>query len=412
MSHPLTTKISLLILAIAILPLSFANAQSTPEVAPVQNFQPDPATDADFYLDKAAVKIAELQTFVESIRGKTGLRQYPFRPVVFSKRDTNQAFEILKLAKVQIDLVSDNTNTDRRRRHQRLSRQAVRLSTYLTRIRTSLLASLNPKAFPDLKADAARFRGIGTMFANIASFESDPQLAATLLQQLPAAQQEANRIIAKYDLLIQQETIAGLQLVGLKRYFDSKRKSFEAIVKQQQQVLPERIKKNLSVASKALLSPSERRLVTSESIEEQKKQVELHRLLRKIEAEINLSETIDPQSSASLRDLRQQLVDLKVAVRKIEPADVYVGEDRDDLTKLIMFTRSQPGVVNIRIPSKKWKRRTYWRFDGVQWLAIDRSILQAYLLATEANDASAGWQGFLLEKDHLNKDAITVRRDE
>ena len=401
-----TTKLSLVIFALATLPLNFAHAQSPPAAATPTD-KSDPATDADFYLDKAAGKIGELRTFVDSLRNKTDLQQLPFRPMMFSKRDVDQARQTLKLAKAQIDLLSADANADRLQRHWRLLRQAERLENYLSQVRIGLMMSLNPREFPDLKADAVRFRGIGLTLANIDAFESDPQLAATIVSQLPAAQQEVNRITAKYDLLIQQETIAGLQLAGLKRYFESKRKSFDAIAKQQQQILPERIKNDLTLAQETLTN----RRQASQGNAVGKKQVELHRLLRKIEADMNLLDVIDPQSSASLINLRQQLVGLMVAAQNIEPVDAYAGDDRDDLGKLIMFSRAKPGVVSIRIPSKSWTRQTLWRFDGVQWLKMDRSILQAYLFAKDSDDARSGWQGFLLTKDHLNKNAITAQRN-
>ena len=144
------------------------------------------------------------------------------------------------------------------------------------------------------------------MLANIDAFETDPELAATIVEQLPAARQEANRIAIKYDLLVQQETIAGLQLAGLDRYFDSKRKSFEAIVKQQQQTLPERIKGELASLQKALLSRSERRLSTSGQVVTWiKNWLNLPSQLSKIKADLSLLEAINPQSSELVASLSQ-----------------------------------------------------------------------------------------------------------
>ena len=363
MNHHLSiTKLPLLIVAVAMLPLNFADGQAQPPVAPAPTVDSDPATDADFYLDKAAAKITEIQTFVDSIKTNTDLRQYPFRSVAYSQRDAGQAFETLKLAKTQIDLLSDVANADKLRRHRQLSRRASRLAKYLKSIRTSLQFSLDPSAFPALRADAARFRGIGMMLANTDSFESDPQLAATILKQLPAAQQEANRIAAKYDLLIQQRTIAGMQLAGLERYFESKRKSFEAIVKQQQQILPERIKKNLSVANEALRSRGERRQSPSQNSAAIEKPLGLRSQLRKISADLNLLETIDPRSSRFWLTYHKQLDDLKVAVQNIEPADGYAGEDRGDLEKTISrFSRQDL----VRIASVFQARLGLGRLSGV-----------------------------------------------
>ena len=412
MSHLLTIHLLLLISVTATLPLNFAYSQDLPQVASTQTDTSDPAADADFYLDKATTKIAELQTFAESLRDVTDLRRAPFRPVVFSKRDVQQARATLKLAKAQISLIPERENAGRRRNYQRLLRQTQRLDNYLKMIRTSLLASLDPKAFPSLKADALRFRGFGMMFANIGSFESDPLLAAAIFKQLPAAQQEVNRIVTKYDLLIQQETIAGLQLAGLQRYFESKKKSFEAIVKQKQQDLPEQIKDELASLKLTLLSRSERRLSTPTKTDSDEKPVGPHSQLRNIEADIKLLEAINPQSTASLMTYRKQFVDLSMVVKKTEPADFYVGDVRDEVVKALSLWGLEIDLKNFRIPSKDWARRSYWRSRDGQWRKIDHSILDVYLLSKQSNDASPSWQRFILTKDHLNNDAITARRDE
>ena len=412
MYHLLTTKLLLWIFAISVLPLSSVVGQVLPPVAPPQSIESDPATDADFYLDKAAAKIAEIKTFAQSLGSKTNSQSYPFRPIVFSKRDTKQAIHTLEMAKDQIDRLPDDQRIARLRRHRRLSQQARRWSNYLTAVRTSLQASLSPKTFPNLKTDAVRFRGLGVMLANIDSFETDPELAAAIIEQLPAARLEANRIAIKYDSLVQQETIAGLQLAGLDRYFESKRKSFEAIVKQQQQTLPGRIKGELASFQKALLSRSERRLSTAEASNSDAKPVELRSQLRKIKADLDLLEAIDTQSSTLLLTYRKQLFDLLVAVQKVEPADLYVGDDRDDLLKAMVVLGVKPDSDAIRIPGTKWMRRTYWRVIDDRWQKIDRSVLEVYLLSKDVEDANPSWLRFLLTKDHLRKDAISAKRDE
>jgi len=410
MSVFLKTQFLLCLLAIATLPLNLVGAQSQalPPIALAADVEPDPATDADFYLDKAAAKIAEIQTFVESIRDTSDLRQYPFRPVFFSKRDIEQTRHTLGLAKTQIDQLSDDVNTDRLHRHRRLSRRTERLGNYLTMIRTSLQASLNPSAFPDLKADAVRFRGLGMMLANIDSFGADPELAAIIVKQLPAAQQEVSRIATKYDLLVRQETIAGLQLAGLRRYFESKRRSFEAIVKQQRLALPGRIKGELADLQKALLSRSERRLSTSQESSPDKKTIELRSQLLKIEADLKSLEAINPQSSAFLLAHRKQLLNLRAAVQKTEPADRYTGDDRDDFAEALSAVVANLEKNQLRIPAKGWTRRTYWKLDNGQWVEVDQSVLKVYVFTNDPNRNVVTWRRFVFTKDHLNGDKLTL----
>ena len=100
-----TIKLLLWIFAMTALRIGIAGGQTLTPIAPPASVVSDPASDADFYLNKAAVKIAEIRTFVDSIKNETELRQMPFRPVLFSKRDVQQAFQTLKLAKAQIDLL-------------------------------------------------------------------------------------------------------------------------------------------------------------------------------------------------------------------------------------------------------------------------------------------------------------------
>ena len=276
-------------------------------------------------------------------------------------------------------------------------------------IRTSLQASLNPKAFPELKADAVRFRGLGMMVANVDAFETDPELAAIIVEQLPAAQLEAERIANKYDLLVQQETIAGLQLAGLERYFTSKRKSFEAIVKQKRRALPGSIKDGIARLEDALLSQSERRLSASLTDD---KLVGLRRQLGRIKADLDLLEAIDPKSSAFLLASRKRLFDLLVQVQKSEPADRYIGDDRDDFVKALAISGIKSDSDSLRIPSPDWMRRTYWQVIDGRWAKIDRSVLEVYVLSEEVGNTSPSWLRFLLTKNHLNEDVISVKRDE
>ncbi len=337
----------LLLLTAVVLPLNIAAAQVFPPTAQTKSNDSDPVADADFYLKKSETQIAELQTFVDSLRTKNDLQQFPYRPVMFSKRYVQQAAHTLGLAENQIDQLPDNTHGDKRYLHKRLSRRLRHLRNYLQAARTSLQASLEPKAFPNLKSDAVRLRGIGMMLANLDSFETDPQLAATIHRQLPAAQQEADRVAAKYDLLIQQETIAGLQLAGLVRYFDSKRKSFEAIAKQKQQALP-------------------------------------------------------PQNQNT--DQNQNPI--------AHPTDNYTGDDRKELLTTVALSAGDPKSATTRIPANRWKRQTYWQYKQQQWREIDQSVLTAYSLPHKTtNQQSTRWQAFQLVKDHLNDDAISVRRE-
>ena len=142
MRHQPTTNLILLIFAIAALPLKSGVAQNLSPVVQAKNDASDPVTDADFYLQKSVAKIAELHSFVDSLRSKTSLRQLPYRPVMLSKRDVKQAFYTLELAKAEIDLLPDHIRAGQLRQYQQLKRQAEQLKQYLTVARTGVQACL------------------------------------------------------------------------------------------------------------------------------------------------------------------------------------------------------------------------------------------------------------------------------
>jgi len=121
------------------------------------------------------------------------------------------------------------------------------------------------------------------MLANVDSFQTDPDLAATIFHQLPVAQREADRIVNKYDDLI------GIQLAGLSRYFASKRKSFEAIASQQQQSLRPQIKNNLEQIAKQLRRQGQ-------GTGSNKELIGLRDQIQKVDTDLKLLKTIDPQA--------------------------------------------------------------------------------------------------------------------
>jgi len=285
------------------------------------------------------------------------------------------------------------------RTHQQLTRKLQRLDNYLETVRTILEASLDPQAFPDLKADAVRFRGLGIMLTNLDSFKTDPTLATAIYRQLPSAQQEVDRILSKYDLLVRQETIPGIQLAGLDRYYQSKLKSFQAIAKQNQQALPQQIENSLNQIKQPALQSNG----SNES------PVDLQTQLRKINDNLELLEVLDPQASRLMMPQRKQLLELQARFQDIEPADNYSGNDRDDLLKTFAFFDHQPAGNNIRIPTTEWTRRTYWQYNGLQWREIDRSILRFYVSPPNSGNARSQWQEYSFSKDHLNDDKISVQ---
>ena len=403
MSHHPTTNLILLIIAIAALPLKSGVAQNLSPVVQAKNDASDPVTDADFYLQKSVAKIAELQTFVNSLRSKSSLRQLPYRPVMLSKRDVKQAFYTLDLAKVEIDQLPDHIRAGQLRQYQQLKRQAEQLKQYLTVARTGIQAVLDPKGFPDLKADAVRFREIGTMLANIDSFKTDPDLAATIFRQLPIAQKEADRIVAKYDLLIQQRTIAGIQLTGLNRYFASKRKSFEAIAKQQLLILPPQIKDSLEQAAKKLRQPGQGTGASGQL-------TDLRVQLQKTTADLKLLKAIDPQTSDFSLSQRKKLVDLQSRLQETKPSDNYAGDDRDELLTAFSPLAAKLDLSSVHVPAKNWTRRSYWQYNDGQWLKIDQSVLAVYVLPNKnvSKEASSNWLQYWLTKDHLSDDAISI----
>ena len=404
MNHYSTNLLLLLTIAATTLSLNTTAAQQVfPPIALSKSNDSDPVADTDFYLQKSEIQIAELQTFVNSLRKKNNLKEFPYRPVIFSSRDVRQAFHTLGLAKDQIEQLPDHISGTKLTMYKRQTRQLQRLNNYLETARTRLWDSLDPQAFPDLKADAVRFRGLGIMLANLDSFKTDPTLAAAIYRQLPFAEQEVDLLKIQYDLLIRQKTTPGIQLTGLDRYFQSKRKSFLAIAKQNQQALPQQIKDSLDQITKQL------KQLASQGSDQSEASVDLRTQLRKTEADLELLEALDRQASESMTPPRKQLLDLQVRLQNTEPLDNYAGKDRDDLLKALAVSNHKPTFTKIHIPATKWTRRTYWQYNGIQWREIDRSVLPFYVLPASDGNASSDWQEYLFAKDHLNDDEVSVR---
>ena len=403
MNHYSTNLLLLLTIAATTLLVNTAAAQQVfPPIAQSKSDDSDPVADADFYLQKSKTQIAELQAFVDSLKKKNNLLEFPYRPVVFSIRDVRHAFQTLSQANDQIKRLPKHVGKIKILMHQRLTRQLQRLDNYLKTVRTSLRASLDPNAFFNLKADAARFREFGVMLANLNSFKTDPTLAAAIYRQLPSTQQEVDRLKAEYDLLIRQETTAGIQLAGLDRYFQSKRNSFLAVAKQNQQALPQQIKDSLDQIAKQLKQPA------LQDREQSKTSIDLRTQLRKTKANLELLETLDPQATKFMAPQRKQLFDLQVRSQNTVPSDNYAGKDRDDLLKTLALSDHKPAFTKIRIPATKWTLRTYWQYNGRRWREIDRSVLPFYVLPSDKN-ANSDWQEYLFSKDHLKDDEISVR---
>ena len=386
------------------MPLNTAAAQKVfPPIVQSKSDDSNPIADADFYLQKSKTQITELQAFVDSLQKKNNLQEFPYRPVMFSKRDVRQAYHTLSQANDQIKQLPDHIGGIKQQTHKRLTLKLQRLDNYLETVRTGLEASLDLQAFPDLKADAVRFRGLGIMLANLDSFKTDPTLAATIYRQLPIAKEEVTRQMVEYDLLIRQETIPGIQLTGLDRYFQSKRKSFLAIAKQNQQALPQQIKNSLNQITKQLKQPASRGSGENET------PIDLRAQLHKTEASLKLLEALDSQASKFMMPQRKQLLELQVRLQNTEPADNYVSSDRDDLLKALTFSDHKPASTKIRIPAAEWTRQTYWQYNGLQWRQIDQSILRLYVLPPNNGNARSQWQEYLLSRDHLNDDELSVR---
>ena len=204
-------------------------------------------------------------------------------------------------------------------------------------------------------------------------------------------------------MLIRQETTAGIQLAGLDRYFQSKRKSFLAVAKQNQQALPQQIKDSLDQIAKQLKQPA------LQDREQSKTSIDLRTQLRKTKADLELLETLDPQATKFMAPQRKQLFDLQVRSQNTVPSDNYAGKDRDDLLKTLALSDHKPAFTKIRIPATKWTLRTYWLYNGRRWREIDRSVLLFYGLTGDGNTNSE-WQEYLFAKDHLNNDKISVQR--
>jgi hypothetical protein len=172
---------------------------------------------------KTEARIVRLEKFVTIAKSTADKIKIPFGKLMSTERDVKQIAQKLKLARA----ASEDIKVDSRyraainRRYNQLAKRLIDADEILWPLRYHLSSLLDPRAFPELKNDAQRLQGIANMFADPNMLESQPALAAEIFELSTPAVSEFERVTKKYDRLIEQQTTAGRQLDGLRRYFES-----------------------------------------------------------------------------------------------------------------------------------------------------------------------------------------------
>jgi len=283
----------------------------------------------------------------------------------------------------------------------------------LVPLNTQLQATVDIGNYPDFNDDRKRLNELTIMF-DPALIESQKSMAVEVINQADAARQERNRIVAKYDDLIQQDTDAGRQIKGSAEYFDSKYSSFADAVGKWKQSAPAEIDASIKDVNEMVAS----------AVAEQKPAFfngGVPQRMSFVEERVNLYGAIDPEGAkpyvekltalrATVKQEQAKLSEGIIAANELPP-DRYRGDDRAaiEAAAIAEWKGVQPDaqIVRICIPSQEWSRESMWRLQNTTWYKIDRSKLQVQLLVAY-DDRLAVIRPVNVWIDHISNDKRTA----
>lgn len=366
------------------------------------------------YLTKTEARIVQLEKFVSSVKSTADKMKIPFGKLMSTERDIKQIAQKLKLAReASNDIELDQqSRASIKRRGRQLAKRLIDADEVLWPLRYHLSSALDPRAYLDLKNDAKRLQGIANMYADPDVFLSEPGLAVEIFQQAKPAALEFQRVIKKYDRLIEQQTTAGRQLDGLRRYFESKLKSFLAAAEAAKPTTALQLKKEIDGVIESLDSAK-----SQPAIAETIKTLPLR--IASIDDQVKLLSVLSAKDTSWQTDhktLNAKLVKFVAGLQSRQlplnalPDDNYQEKNREEIISLMksvsLANSPDSELVSVRIPDAKWKRRTVWKFVpapgqsspvdsvGGRWSRDDVSVLKVCLLTV----------------DPANRDAVLVKR--
>lgn len=273
---------------------------------------------------------------------------------------------------------------------------------------------LDPAGYPALDEDVKRLRGLAQMVGDTRLFEGNPERAADVVKQAPAAREELARVLKAYAPLLAHEADAGKPVKAAADHLAKQLKAFDAAAAEKKKALPDQIRADLDKANQ----------MAEQAVKEQKPlffRGGIPDLLKRAEGKVAIFNALDPEAAKALQtaltDAGKQMKERQASLRQLIiaetplPPDRYAGADKAALAEkaVAAWKAQQPDarVLAVRIPSDQWERETSWRRQNTTWYKFDRSALQVQVLVRH-DDKLAVIRPVSLYADHLKNDSVTA----
>jgi hypothetical protein len=294
------------------------------------------------------------------------------------------------------------------------NRELDAAEAYLAPLDQQLSRLIDPANYPDLQADLDRMRELSVMYNNPMILQTNREQAAAVMEQAPAAREEAIRIATTYLPLIEQRTEEGKRVEGAGNAFLQNLEKFKTAAEQTRQQLPGEIRADLAEANQvaeAAVAEQKPLFFTGgipQSMGFAREKLALYEMLDPGQAPALAKEVQAMQASLDQRE--KSLAELIIQQNPL-PSDRYTGGDRDQVVAVAVdawkHQQKDFEVLASRIPSEVWSRETLWQYSNGTWYYVDRSRLQVQLLvADEKNDSLAKILPINIWKDHQKGDAM------
>ena len=266
---------------------------------------------------------------------------------------------------------------------------------YLKPLSEALNKSIDPANYPELQADLKRLNELAAMYGNPMILQSDRPQAAAVVQEVPAARAEAERIAQAYQPLVQQQTEDGKRFEDAGNYFQSNLQAFQAAAEQEKQTLPRQIRADLAEANRIadMAAADQNPLLFTGGVPQAMgfaaDKLAMYAVLDPAQT-LALEKELQ-STQASLQQREKSLGELIIQQNPLPP-DRYTGADREQVIAVAVdaWKGQQAGftLLTSRIPSDAWSRETLWRYSNSAWYYVDRSALQVQLIVADEDDDS------------------------
>ncbi len=270
--------------------------------------------------------------------------------------------------------------------------------------------------YPQYNADLKKVQELGARYRDWDALVQQPERYAATVKEDEAVQKEIQRIAKLYQPLVDQKTRAGEQMMGVFRFYASKRKTFAEKLQAHRKVLPGEIDADIAeakkMADKAVKDGKPLFFGEHGGIAQRMKWADQKVLvLTAYDAKAgDAYATRVKDARAALKQQAKQLEKQIIDANRM-PATGYGAADIksvvDTAVAAIKKQMADAEILATRVPSSAWERDTRWRYSSGQFYRVDGSRLQV-LVFVKANDDLAVCRPVNLYKNHLKGDAVSA----